>query len=94
MAETLELALTEMFGGGTRDMTQQPASTQTENGGPSVADPQQPEPSRASTGGSLTAQAQTHYAQALDAQRDGDWALYGEEIERLGEILERLQESQ
>jgi uncharacterized membrane protein (UPF0182 family) len=35
-------------------------------------------------------EAQQHYASAMRAQRDGDWARYGEEIERLGAILEQL----
>ncbi len=38
----------------------------------------------------LAAQARAHYQRALQAQRDGDWALYGEEIKRLGELLERM----
>jgi uncharacterized membrane protein (UPF0182 family) len=29
---------------------------------------------------------------AIDAQRAGDWAKYGEEIKRLGELLERLKQ--
>jgi uncharacterized membrane protein (UPF0182 family) len=32
-----------------------------------------------------------HYRRALQAQREGNWALYGEEIKRLGEALDRLQ---
>ena len=31
-----------------------------------------------------------HYQRALDAQRQGNWALYGEEIRRLGEVLEEM----
>jgi hypothetical protein len=27
----------------------------------------------------------------LRAQRDGNWALYGEEIEKLGKVLEQLE---
>jgi uncharacterized membrane protein (UPF0182 family) len=38
----------------------------------------------------LAAQARTHYERALQAQRDGNWALYAEEIKRLGEILEKM----
>jgi uncharacterized membrane protein (UPF0182 family) len=38
----------------------------------------------------LANQAQTHYQRAMQAQRDGNWALYGEEIKRLGEALERI----
>ena len=42
----------------------------------------------------LADQAQDHYARAIDAQRDGNWALYGAEIARLGEILQELQENE
>ncbi|NQU99295.1 MAG: UPF0182 family protein [Parcubacteria group bacterium] len=38
----------------------------------------------------LIQQANEHYVKAEQAQKDGDWALYGEEIEKLGEILEKL----
>ena len=38
----------------------------------------------------LAAEAQATYQRALDAQRAGDWATYGAEIGRLGQILERL----
>ncbi|MEE2637773.1 MAG: UPF0182 family protein [Acidobacteriota bacterium] len=40
--------------------------------------------------GPLVSQAGEHYRRALEAQRDGNWAQYGEEIERLGEVLERM----
>ena len=42
----------------------------------------------------LADEAQDHYARAIDAQRDGNWALYGAEIARLGEILQELQENE
>ncbi len=35
-------------------------------------------------------QAKEHYDNALNAQQKGDWALYGEEIKNLGEILKSL----
>jgi uncharacterized membrane protein (UPF0182 family) len=38
----------------------------------------------------LAAQAREHYDRAIRAQREGNWALYGEEIKRLGEVLEKL----
>ena len=41
--------------------------------------------------GSLASRAQDHYSRAIRAQRDGNWALYGEEIQRLGEVIEELQ---
>ena len=36
------------------------------------------------------AEARRHYQSALDAQRNGDWAKYGEEIKALGQILDRV----
>jgi uncharacterized membrane protein (UPF0182 family) len=41
----------------------------------------------------LRAQAVEHYRNAMQAQRDGDWARYGDEIRRLGEVLERMRSS-
>ena len=38
----------------------------------------------------LPAEAQAAYQRAIAAQRAGDWARYGAEIARLGQILERL----
>ena len=39
---------------------------------------------------SLAADARATYERALAAQKAGDWAKYGEEIRRLGEILSRM----
>ncbi len=39
----------------------------------------------------LTSQAQAAYEAALKAQKEGDWSAYGEEIERLGEIINKMQ---
>ena len=47
-------------------------------------------PSAPGSTGPLVAQASEHYQRALQAQRDGNWALYGQEIERLGEVLTQL----
>jgi hypothetical protein len=38
----------------------------------------------------LAARAREHYQRALQAQREGDWARYGEEIRRLGEVLDQM----
>jgi hypothetical protein len=38
----------------------------------------------------LVARARAHYERAMQAQRQGDWARYGEEIRQLGEALERI----
>jgi hypothetical protein len=42
---------------------------------------------------SLAAQAKQHYDRAIQAQRDGDWARYGEEIKRLGAVIEQMAQS-
>ena len=41
---------------------------------------------------SLVQQAEDHYRRAMDAQRAGDWAQYGEQIRRLGEILAQMRD--
>ena len=38
----------------------------------------------------LAAEAQTTYQRAIDAQRAGDWAKYGAEITRLGQLLDLI----
>jgi hypothetical protein len=38
----------------------------------------------------LAEQAKQHYDRAIQAQREGDWARYGEEIKRLGAVLEQM----
>ena len=81
MRETLEAALADLFGGSS---TGQPA--------PQVATgtPPQATPAEATTVQAQLAEARRRYQAALAAQREGDWARYGEEIRRLGELLERL----
>lgn len=39
---------------------------------------------------SLAKQARQHYDNAIKAQRDGDWARYGEEIKQLGAVLHKM----
>ena len=41
-------------------------------------------------GGELLTRARAHYDRAIAAQRAGDWSTYGEEIDRLGEVLRQL----
>ena len=36
------------------------------------------------------AQAKQHYDRAIQAQREGDWTRYGEEIKRLGAAIEQI----
>src|SRR5262245_21921736 len=41
----------------------------------------------------LAARAQAHYDQAIQAQRDGDWARYGDELKKLGAILDQMRKT-
>jgi uncharacterized protein len=79
MRETLDGALTELFGGTTGP--RRPAE-------PAIA-------ADTTTGESglraLAEEARRRYQAALQAQREIDWARYGEEMRRLGEVLERLE---
>ncbi len=78
MEETLEGALATLFGGSTGP--RRPAT-------PAVA----AEPATADTAfHALAEQARRRYQAAVQAQRDIDWARYGEEMRRLGELLGQL----
>jgi uncharacterized protein len=90
MEETLDAALDRIFPGG-------PSRTDAAPAAATGAQPQQPSAAAPPAGApassdvaSLAAQARQHYQRALQAQRDGNWALYGEEIKKLGDILERM----
>jgi uncharacterized membrane protein (UPF0182 family) len=77
MEETLDLALERVFGGRVAEETHDKAATRTE--------PTEPAPQA-----DLFQQARDLFNRAMEAQRRGDWSLYGEEIRKLGEILEHL----
>jgi hypothetical protein len=82
MSETLESGLAQLFGGG------QPTTiVDTTAVSDTATAPPSPVPV---SGQDLAREAQTHYERALAAQRAGNWALYGEEIRKLGEALGRL----
>ena len=94
MEETLDQALERLFGDGSSPRPVVPTSlvadtldTADSINSLAVATPQ------GSSSSELADQAQDHYSRALDAQRQGNWSQYGEEIERLGEVLEELRES-
>jgi uncharacterized membrane protein (UPF0182 family) len=90
MEETLDAALARIFPGGAA--RPQPGIGVAE-GQPAAATPAaagQPA-APATEAASLAAQARDHYQRALQAQREGNWALYGEEIRKLGAVLERMQ---
>jgi uncharacterized membrane protein (UPF0182 family) len=75
MSETLDGALTELFGG---------SSAPRSPAGSSMA------PLGDAAFQAAVAEARRRYQSALQAQRAGDWARYGEEIRQLGESLERI----
>ena len=77
MEETLEEGLAKIFG---------TAESQTK---PSEETPAQAD-AAATTKEDLLQQATQTYQSAINAQREGDWGRYGEEIKKLGEILDRL----
>jgi len=43
------------------------------------------------TGNNLASQAKEHFDRAIKAQREGEWALYGDEIKKLGDIIRKMQ---
>ena len=79
MAETLEEGLSVLFGG-------QPSVASAATG--AEAAPEEIAPSGATA--TLLSEAQTHYDRAIAAQRAGNWADYGREIEQLGAALRAL----
>jgi uncharacterized membrane protein (UPF0182 family) len=82
MQETLEDALIELFGGSKGTRPPAPAvATGAGAAGPAIPD---------TAFQALVAEARRRYEAALQAQREIDWARYGEEFRRLGELLERL----
>lgn len=86
MRETLDGALSELFGGTSTARTDRPRDVTL----PVAAGT---EPSGAAVGAEIRAlleEARQRYEAAMEAQRAGDWARYGDEIKRLGELLERL----
>ena len=84
MEETLDEALGRLF---PRGSGAAPIAAPVEAPGAKPATPQTP---LAADVAALTAQAREAYDRAMKAQREGNWALYGEEIKRLGELLAQL----
>ncbi|MEX2111281.1 MAG: UPF0182 family protein [Gemmatimonadaceae bacterium] len=98
MAETLEEGLNMVFGSGAagraRSVVADTSAGRTVTGpvAPAAAlttAPAAPAPAIAE----LLREAQQHYDRALAAQRAGNWADYGREIEQLGATLRRLRAS-
>jgi len=81
MEETLEASIDRIFKG------ELPQASQ--GGTPSGAGPAAAAAVPAGNAG-LAQKAKETYDQAVAAQRQGDWAKYGEEIKKLGSLLEEL----
>jgi uncharacterized membrane protein (UPF0182 family) len=85
MEPTLDQAVARLFGQSDRAQPAKPETTGTAltTGAPSAS---------SSSWERVAADAREAYQRAIEAQRAGDWAKYGEEIKRLGELLERLKQ--
>ena len=91
MEETLDEALERLFGSEHPSPMPAAATTLLADVAPTPNEALPVADAQTSPYSALAGRAQDHYARALDAQRDGNWAQYGEEIERLGEVLGELQ---
>jgi hypothetical protein len=81
MAETLEQGLSALFGGTA------PARAPLAAADSGAA---RPPNAGANVPAGLLQEAQQHYDRAMTAQRAGDWAAYGREIQELGKVLKQL----
>ena len=83
MEETLEAALNRIFEPASGRTAALPRTLSTSASAPPAVQGKD----------DLSNKAKDHYQRALQAQRDGDWSRYGEEIRELGEVLEQMARS-
>jgi uncharacterized membrane protein (UPF0182 family) len=91
MSETFETGLAQLFRGDVGVQSQVATSAlpaAADSGGRAAA--ATVSGATATPSGQLLAEAQDHYQRAMSAQRQGDWTTYGQEIQRLGDVLRRL----
>ncbi|HXC25619.1 MAG TPA: UPF0182 family protein [Gemmatimonadaceae bacterium] len=86
MAETLEGALSGLFGDAAEG-SPNTAAPKT-SGAPNAPLSSQPLSDGVSV---LAREAREHYDRAVAAQRNGDWATYGTELQQLGDVLKRME---
>jgi len=86
MEPTLEAGLTRIFG------EEPPGDLKSQITESKPGETSAPAQSAGATA-NLAEQAKQHFDRAMQAQREGDWARYGEEIKRLGAVLEQMQKS-
>jgi hypothetical protein len=89
MEPTLDAALTKIFGGTVSTMEARPSTTPGQPA-PGPATPASKPVVAAPDTQALIHEANQHYERALQLQRQGDWAGYGDEIKKLGEVLNKL----
>jgi len=82
MEPTLEAGLARLFGESPAGELKPPA--------PETKPGETPAASQAPATANLAEQAKQHYERAMKAQREGDWARYGEEIKRLGAVIDQM----
>ena len=92
MAETLNQALMQIFGRSIATALApdrlQSSATSVVQASSEIPEVQTVEPTETMT--ELAAEAKTHLDRAIRAQRDGDWATYGDEIKKVGDVLDRM----
>ncbi len=89
MEPTLEAGLARIFGDAvpTKEDSKPPLSNLKSGEEPTATQP-------TTETRSLAAQAKQYYDRAVQAQREGDWARYGEEIKKLGAVIEQMSKPQ
>jgi uncharacterized membrane protein (UPF0182 family) len=87
MRETLEAGLATLFGGEVPSTVDSAGIAPVDSATGAAATVPLVQPSQ-----SLISEARSHYDRAIQAQRAGDWATYGREIQLLGQVLSRLSE--
>lgn len=87
MEETLEASIARIFGSAPPSTSRTPEEPLASGSPPDAASPEAP-PSPSLQG--LASQAKQHYDRAIQAQREGNWARYGEEINQLGAVLDQI----
>jgi uncharacterized protein len=84
MEETLEEGLSRIFGTGSESTEIAPNQQSASGSARANTSPE-------TTNGDRAQQIRDAYERATEAQKNGDWATYGEEITKLGELIKELQ---
>jgi uncharacterized membrane protein (UPF0182 family) len=93
MERTLDEAIARLFGESDRAARPgTPAASPAPGAPPGPAPPAGTAATATAEWERMAAEASQTYQRALEAQKAGDWAKYGEEIKRLGELLERMKQ--